>query len=166
MYLTSTFASWRSILADDLPGSALPGWPVEYFLPSVHRRLLSLSKSSYFRLLRNLRFLLSTWAFQVRINRRRAHVLLSTLRNFPLLDGDHSEIFARIAKRPDTHVMVLWGEEDSLVPPCILQQYQRVLPNLHLQRISQSDHSLFLQKATIVSESIAKFFGPSPCQLE
>jgi hypothetical protein len=51
------------------------------------------------RFAKALTFLYQCWMHQIAINADRAHVLLSVIRNFPLLDANHSEALKKIQEQ-------------------------------------------------------------------
>jgi pimeloyl-ACP methyl ester carboxylesterase len=111
------------------------------------------------RFARALTFLYQCWVHQAAINTTRAVVLLSVIRDCPLLDANHSETLKRIQKH--TPVLIIWGEEDGILPHSLIHDFKSFVPHAEILSIPQSDHAAFLQKPSLVFGSIMRFINSS-----
>jgi pimeloyl-ACP methyl ester carboxylesterase len=109
---------------------------------------------STYRFMKAIRFLLHTWFHQLSVN-QRSPVLLSIAKDFPLLDADHSEALTQLEQIP---VLVMWGEEDGLLPADNLDKFQKCLPHAVVLKIPKTDHAAFLQQPALVFETMMRFF--------
>jgi len=101
------------------------------------------------------RFLYKTWMYQVCVSEGRSNVLLSILRDCPLLDANHSATFAKI-KKANIPLLIIWGENDGVLPQSLLEDYRKCLPDATYLSLP-GDHAVFLQKPMQVFDSILKF---------
>jgi len=123
---------------------------------------------------KSVQFLYKTWMFQVAVNADRSRVLLAVLRDCPLLDADHSSTYRFLGNTILPHevpnkfvgvrdwsrklpVLILWGLNDRITPPSLLDDYLRYIPHARIVRLSDGDHSLFLQRPDSVYQEVANF---------
>lgn len=109
---------------------------VKYFEDKIMEKLQPI-----FRFSRSMRFLLATWIHQLSVS-DRAIVLLSILRDLPLLDADRASTLHK-QKKP---TLIFWGEEDGILPLEQTSKFQEKLPHAVIVRVPSADHAAFLQK--------------------
>jgi len=131
------------------------------------------------RFLRSIIFLYQTWLFQVKIQPHRHIVFCSIINDCPLLECDHSNIFEKIGcvkscLFPDAHaeiqcncdredqipVLILWGKEDTVTPPSFLDTFRKCIPTARIIILPECDHSMFLQKPSVIFSHIVQFIEP------
>lgn len=115
-----------------------------------------LNAESNLRFARALRFLINCWLHQINVNAERIGVLLSIVRDLPLLDANHAETLQRIQE--EISVLIVWGEEDGILPASLLEQFKTYLPHAQLLSVPKSDHAVFLQKPKLVLNTVLHFF--------
>jgi pimeloyl-ACP methyl ester carboxylesterase len=136
----------------------LKSGPLAIIAQNVPRTLLGPTTNtilSNYRFAKAFHFLLATWLHQLTIE-QRSTVLLSISKHFPLLDADHSGALRELDKTP---VLVVWGEEDGLLPCSNLGKFQQYLPHAQVLSIPASDHAAFMQKPTLIFDAMMKFFA-------
>jgi len=114
-------------------------------------------KEGNFRFARALGFLYQCWVHQIAISTERAKVLLSVVRDCPLLDANHSETLKKIQNH--TPVLIIWGEEDGILPHSLIHDFKNYLPHAEILSIPGSDHAAFLQKPSLIFGSIMRFIN-------
>jgi len=136
-------------------------------VPKMMRGPMTYQILSGLRFVKSLHFLLRTWLYQLTVA-QRSNVLLSIVRDFPLLDADHSKSLMKLEGMP---VLVIWGEEDGLLPASLLHKFKKHLPHAILMRVPGTDHAAFLQKPAYIFDLMLRFFDddlqePEQGQLE
>ncbi|PRP88324.1 alpha/beta hydrolase fold protein [Planoprotostelium fungivorum] len=76
--------------------------------------------------LRGLSFVVKAWMYQCSLSVERGRVWLSLLRNLPLIDARRHETFSKIAEKK-TPLLLIWGNDDSILPSSLVAQFQRTL---------------------------------------
>jgi len=79
---------------------------------------------------------------------------LSTVRNFPL--NEMSSTYKRLHST-GLPTLVLWGEEDQIVPFKNIHSCKRMLPNAHFVALQEIGHQLILEEPVRVSQEILNF---------
>jgi pimeloyl-ACP methyl ester carboxylesterase len=119
--------------------------------------------SSLLRFVRSLRFMLLAWGQQCHIDPRRSAVLLSVLRNFPLLpiggseesNWDHHYEKIQQANIP---TLVIWGSDDRLFPAATFyENLQKILFHASFVIVDRGDHAPFLDQPKKVWEEMKNF---------
>lgn len=107
------------------------------------------------RFIRSLKFLYKSWVHQISIASRTS-VALNVLRNLPLLDANHAETLKKIPNK--TEVLIIWGEDDGLLPKSLVKDFQTHIPHCKLVTVP-GDHAPFLQKPVTIFKSIISFIS-------
>jgi pimeloyl-ACP methyl ester carboxylesterase len=113
----------------------------------------SLPIASSFRFVKAVHFLMGTWLLQSRME-NRAIVLLSVVRDLPLLDADHSKTLQQLS---DVPLLIIWGEEDGILPLHLIEKFRKHAPHAFIMKIPGSDHAAFLQRPKTSFRMITKF---------
>jgi pimeloyl-ACP methyl ester carboxylesterase len=113
----------------------------------------SLPIASSFRFAKAVHFLVGSWLLQSRIE-NRAIVLLSVVRDLPLLDADHSSTLKQLSDIP---VLIIWGEEDGILPLHLSEKFRKHVPHAFIMKIPGSDHAAFLQRPKTSFKMITQF---------
>lgn len=61
--------------------------------------------------------------------------------------------------RIDRPTLILWGEEDRIIPPAYGEAFQRLIPGSRLQRIPAAGHLPHVERPERVAKSIARFIA-------
>lgn len=124
------------------------------------------------RFFRSLKFLFNTWLYQLSIDGDKTKVVLSILRDCPLIDGDNSHIFLRISNHTNIKllkyqpenivpkkipVLIIWGEDDGVTPINLLEELKQYLPESQIFTLPDTDHSIFLQQPIKIFHKIREF---------
>jgi pimeloyl-ACP methyl ester carboxylesterase len=127
--------------------------------PPLLSTLQQFTDEKTWRFVQGLLFLANTWLVQLRVNAARSIVLLSVVRDLPLLDANHSETFAKIREK-QIPVLIFWGEHDTILPSHLLESYQKCLPHAKLLCLP-GDHGVFLSRPYQVFEFMKNFIQNS-----
>eukprot|EP01117_Protostelium_nocturnum_P005836 TRINITY_DN2105_c0_g2_i1.p1 TRINITY_DN2105_c0_g2~~TRINITY_DN2105_c0_g2_i1.p1 ORF type:complete len:502 (-),score=139.89 TRINITY_DN2105_c0_g2_i1:73-1578(-) len=109
------------------------------------------------RMYRGMSFLVKAWMYQCSLSVERGKVWLSLVRNLPLLDAGRYETFQKISKE-ETPILLIWGNEDSILPPSLVDDFQECLSNVKVEMLD-GDHGVFLQRPNKIFSLMYKFIS-------
>jgi non-heme chloroperoxidase len=66
---------------------------------------------------------------------------------------------AKEAKRIKHHHLVLWGEDDMLIPREDMEEMTKLLPNCQLQLIKDAGHALMIEKPDLYARIFTEYFS-------
>jgi len=129
-----------------------------------HLKKHSILSGSTVRFVKSLHFLYHTWVYQMKVNSDRTKVLLSLLRNCPLLDADNVENIRLLhaveevnSEKKGIPVLIVWGENDGITPVSLTHEFRKCLPHAEVLVIPETDHSVFLQQPSQIFNAMIKF---------
>ena len=63
----------------------------------------------------------------------------------------------QIRKIKNIHLLIIWGEEDKLIPVTFAEQFKQLLSTAEIEIIKDAGHAPFVEKPAIVYQRLIDF---------